>query len=143
MVLGLLALAPGVTMAQDDRELTATQEEVKFLDLGNEGVSLGDVLVFWETLKEDDEEVGNSGHECILTQLVDDKTSWFLCFAALRLDDEGQITLQGLVKFEGQTPAEVPFTVAITGGTGDFSSASGEAEIAVFGRPRTYKLKFE
>jgi hypothetical protein len=101
MVPGLLALAPGLAVAQDDRQLTATQEEVEYLDLGDEGVS----------------------------------SSWFLCFAALRLDDEGQITLQGLMKFEGQTPAEAPFTVAITGGTGDFSSASGEAEIAVLKAP--------
>jgi hypothetical protein len=48
------------------------------------------------------------------------------CLVTLRLP-EGQITLQGLIDFSAQ--AGPSFTVAVTGGTGAYRTAHGQATV--------------
>ena len=97
------------------------------LDLGDKGFGLGDQFVFTDDIYEDDELVGTDHGVCTVTR-IDDPEVTFQCVATLVLDDRGQITLQGAVTFEesDETPT---FTVAITGGTDEFSDADGEVEI--------------
>ena len=55
----------------------------------------------------------------------------------------GQITLQGLIEVQGLDDPG-PFVVAITGGTGAYRGASGEALVRdPIGPRRIYKLSFD
>ena len=66
----------------------------------------------------------------------------YQCVATLSLR-RGQITLQGLVEIQGEGDMG-PFTVAITGGTGAYRGAGGEARIRGVSPTRTvYKLFFD
>jgi len=127
----------------DKLKLVATAHQEEFLDLGAPGPSLGDELVFSEILRERGREVGTSGGVCVVTETVPPYTvAAFHCVATLSLR-RGQITLQGLVEVQGEDDPG-PFTVAITGGTGAYRGASGEAVIRdVSDRKTIYKLSFD
>jgi hypothetical protein len=122
--------------------LVATEIQSEFLDLGAPGPSLGDEFVFSETLSRRGREVGESGGVCTATQVTPpyDVTT-FHCVATLSLR-RGQITLQGLIEVQSEDDSG-PFTVAITGGTGAFRGAGGEARIRDVDEMTTiYKLRF-
>jgi hypothetical protein len=147
VALGVLASGPAATAAhghgKQTLRLVATQIQSEFLDLGTAGPSLGDQFVFSETLFRHGREVGVSGGVCTVTQVgppYDVVT--FQCVATLSLQ-RGQITLQGLLEFQGEDDPG-PFTVAITGGTGAFFGASGEATVFRASATRSiYKLRFD
>jgi hypothetical protein len=64
------------------------------------------------------------------------------CVATLKLR-RGQITLQGLIEVQGEDDPG-PFTVAITGGTGKFRGAGGQARIREISDTQSvYKLRFD
>jgi hypothetical protein len=146
VALGVLFAGSAVADANGKRErtlrLVATQIQSEFLDLGAPGISLGDEFVFSETLSRRGEEVGTSGGVCTVTEVVPPyDVVTFHCVATLSLD-RGQITLQGLIEMQGEND-QGPFIVAITGGTGDFFAAGGEAKVRVVSETRTiYKLRF-
>jgi hypothetical protein len=123
--------------------LVGTEIQSEFLDLGASGPSLGDELVFSETLSRRGHEVGESGGVCTVTQVTPPyDIITFHCVATLSLR-RGQITLQGLIEVQGEDDPG-PFTVAITGGTGAFSGAGGEARIRDVDETTTiYKLRFD
>jgi hypothetical protein len=100
---------------------TVTEEEV---DLGEQGFGPGDRFTFFEHLFREGERVGDSGGECVIVHL-EGQAATGNCVATLRLPG-GQITLQALVDFAEE---EEPFTVAVTGGTGRYRDADGEATI--------------
>ena len=104
--------------------LTAKQKQQQFLDLGPQGPSLGDQLVFSDTVYRNGREFGSDGVVCSITQVVPPYTvATYQCVATIRLRD-GQITVQGLNEFQG--PGDPgPFRLAITGGTGAYGGASG------------------
>ena len=123
--------------------LVAVQNQEEFLDLGAPGPSLGDEFVFSETLRRNGREVGESGGVCTATEVVPPyDVITFHCVATLSLR-RGQITLQGLIEVQGEDDPG-PFTVAITGGTGAFRGAGGEARIRSVSPRRTiYRLRFD
>jgi hypothetical protein len=123
--------------------LVAEEIQSEFLDLGTPGPSLGDEFVFSETLFFRGREVGTSGGVCVATEVTPPyDVITFHCVATLSTR-RGQITLQGLVEVQGEDDPG-PFTVAITGGTGKFRCASGEAVIRDVRPGRTvYKLRFD
>jgi hypothetical protein len=147
VVLGVLMTGPAVATADGKGKrvlrIVATETQFEFLDLGTPGPSLGDELVFSERLSRRGRPVGVSGVVCTATQVeppYDDLM--FHCVGTLKLR-RGQITLQGLIEVQGEDDPG-PFTVAITGGTGKYRGASGEARL----RPRgegelVYKLSFD
>jgi hypothetical protein len=123
--------------------LVATEIQSDFLDLGAPGPSLGDELIISEALSRHGNDVGESGVVCTVTQVTPpyDVTT-FHCVATLSLR-RGQITLQGLIEVQGEDDPG-PFTVAITGGTGAFRGAGGEAKIRDVSDTETvYKLRFD
>jgi hypothetical protein len=122
--------------------LVATEIQSEFLDLGAPGPSLGDEFVFSETLSRRGREVGESGGVCTATQVTPPyDVITFHCVATLSLR-RGQITLQGLIEVQSEDDSG-PFTVAITGGTGAFRGAGGEARIRDVDEMTTiYKLRF-
>jgi hypothetical protein len=108
--------------------LTATETQSQYLDLGTPGPSLGDELVFSEVLRSRGRTVGESGVICTVTEVEPPyEVFTFHCVATLSLR-RGQITLQGLIEVQGEDDPG-PFTVAITGGTGDYRGAGGEAVV--------------
>jgi Allene oxide cyclase barrel like domain len=127
----------------DVLRLVGVEQDFEFIDVGPAGESLGDYFVFSEILYRRGEEVGTSGGQCVIVAGTPPYATFTAhCVATLDLE-RGQITLQGLVEFQGEDDMS-PFTVAITGGTGKYRGAGGEARI----RPRgenelVYKLKFD
>lgn len=143
LILGSAPAAAGGKGKRDTLKLVAVTFQEEFLDLGDPGPSLGDEIVFSEVLKKRGREVGTSGGVCVVTEAVPPYTTLtFHCVATLSLR-RGQITLQGLVEFQGEDDM-TPFTVAITGGTGAYRGASGEARIIpVSDTKLIYKLSFD
>ena len=152
VTLGALVLSSGTAAAdargkgkhdRDTLRLVATELQSEFLDLGTPGPSLGDEFVFSEVLRQRGREVGTSGGVCVLTETVPPYTvATFHCVATLSLR-RGQITLQGLIEVQGEDDPG-PFTVAITGGTGAYRGAGGEAVVRDISENRTvYKLRFD
>jgi hypothetical protein len=147
-LVALVALMFGATGASASAKgrhalrVVGTTTQAQFLDLGMPGPSLGDEFVFSETLSRRGHDVGTAGGVCTATEVTPpyDVTT-FHCVATLDLE-RGQITLQGLVEFQSEGIME-PFTVAITGGTGAYFGAGGEARIRPVSDTReVYKLRF-
>ena len=133
LVVALAVLTFGPSLAAGTGEdhslvLRAHEDQSAEIDVGDKGLSLGDQLVFSDTLYRDDEEVGHDGATCTIVRLSDDnKTQTANCVGTLSLE-RGQITVQGLVTFSEDDMS--PFTIAVTGGTGAYRSVGGEMEIA-------------
>ncbi len=129
LVVGLSVFSSANAGSSNDEtiELVSKLVDSADLDLGEEGFSLGDQFVFTDDLYEDDELVGTDHGACTITR-IDEPEVTLHCVATFVLDDRGQITAQGAVTFDesDETPT---FTVAITGGTDEFSDATGEVEI--------------
>jgi hypothetical protein len=122
-------------------KIVATETQSEFLDLGTPGPSLGDELIISETLFRKGREVGTSGVVCTVTQaMAPYDVLTFQCLATLSLKG-GQVTLHGLIEVQGEDDPG-PFRVAITGGTGKFRGAGGEATVRDVGDRTIYKLFF-
>jgi hypothetical protein len=150
VALGMLAPGSAVASAKGGKKtlkIRATEKQSEFLDLGTPGPSLGDELVLSERLFIRGRDVGESGVVCVVTQAVPPyDVLTFHCVATLSLLKKGQITLQGLIEIQGEGD-QTPFLVAITGGTGKFRGAGGEATVREVsaGPPArsVYKLRFK
>jgi hypothetical protein len=150
-IVALGVLGPGSAVASANGggktlRIKATEKQSEFLDLGTPGPSLGDELVFSERLFIRGRQVGESGVVCTVTQAVPPyDVLTFHCVGTLSLR-KGQITLQGLIEVQGPDDPG-PFLVAITGGTGKFRGAGGEAVVRRVspGPPArsVYKLRFD
>jgi hypothetical protein len=119
------AIGPAFGSSGDDDEqrtirVVSVLQEEEFLDLGAEGESLGDQLVFSSKLLKDGDVVG---HDAVVCTLVSVERQEGQCVATTWFDD-GQITLQGLINFTEDPPA-----VPITGGSGKYEGAEGELHI--------------
>jgi allene oxide cyclase-like protein len=147
IALGVLVLSTGVANAHSGGKgklrIVATEIQSQFVDIGDPGISLGDELVFSERLFRHGREVGMSGAVCTVVSggpTYDIVTNH--CVGTLSLRN-GQITLQGLIEVQGEDDPG-PFTVAITGGTGDYRGAGGEAVVRqVTPTKAIYKLRFD
>jgi hypothetical protein len=148
VVLGMLVSAVPIAHASGQRDKTdtlrivAVEIQSEFLDLGTPGPSLGDELVFSETLFKNKREVGTSGVVCTVVQAIPPyDVLTFHCVGTLSLRG-GQITLQGLIEVQGEDDPG-PFVVAITGGTGKYRGAGGEAKVRDVGEVTIYKLRLD
>jgi hypothetical protein len=122
LVLGMGVVSPALgSSGDDDKERTIrvrfTTTEEAFVDVGDEGESLGDQFVFSGTLEKGGDEVGSSGVVCTTVSVERGEaqcvaTAWF---------HDGQITAQVLVNV-----AEEPSAIPITGGSGKYEGAEGE-----------------
>lgn len=106
-----------------------------FIDLGQPGPSAGDRVVFDNPLfdRSNKYAVGSSRGECVQ---VGTAATIYHCLAVFTLP-AGQITTQGIADFAGP-----PAPVAVTGGTGQYQSAHGQA-IFTQTSPTTDKLDIE
>ena len=99
--------------------------------------------MFSEVLRERGREAGTGGGVCTATEVIPPYTIvTFHCVATLALR-RGQIALQGLVERQGPGDSS-PYSVAITGGTGAYRGAGGEAVIRHRSATVTvYKLRLD
>lgn len=126
LILGNFTLTSANASDDDDviRLLSKTVVD-EYMDLGATGESVGDQLVFSDDLYMDGDLVGTLDGTCTFTRVVVNVSAMVNCTVTLTLPD-GQITLQGAIRFEETTDR---FTVAITGGTGDYNEAQGEVKV--------------
>jgi len=113
---------PATTSAGGNETLVviehATTDTV--IDLGEAGDSIGDLLAFGNTVYDEgnETEVGTSQGSCVRTVPGE---AWECMFTVIL--DEGQLTVEG--PFYDAAPSEL----AITGGTGAYSTARGQMRL--------------
>ena len=131
LVIAATALASATGRDSDGRKVEVINLDTRSnqgadLDLGDEGLSVGDRFAFSEKAFRDGRYAGKLGGECVIVIAdKDDESATTDCVVTLALRD-GQITTQGLVEFAEETE---PFTIAVTGGTGDYRTARGEVQV--------------
>lgn len=122
---------------------TAAQQEIVVIehattdatvDLGEEGDSVGDTLVFSNEVydSEDANVVGSDQGSCVRTK----KGEAWECTFTVSLSDGG-IVVQGALYDDGRDS-----TLAITGGTGNYSGATGEMELKARDGGEKYEFTF-
>lgn len=115
---------------QGDEELvfiTRTVEEVA-IDVNGAGETPGDYVVFRDNVFDEGREdlVGRLNVQCFLHFPFRPLRVTLYCEGSLTLVEEGQLTFQGVAVFTQET---TEFTLAITGGTGEFETAGGEVHV--------------
>jgi hypothetical protein len=147
LLLAFGSLTPGSTSAEPPAvgrdgkhhrviQLTGVSVIAETIDLGNPGLSVGDIIVISDDLFQDEEKVGVHGGTCTVVRVG---ALLFHCVVTFTLPD-GQITAQGLV-----TPDLAEEQVAVTGGTGAYTTAQGELTVLEEGEGQsryTFELLF-
>jgi hypothetical protein len=144
VALGFLAGSLSLTSASahDDRDrdrdrhrghysltLTAKTVQAQEVDSAPAGPSVGDYYAFHDDVYQGrkaykgKKRVGTLDGVCHVTYLVDEETGTSQCAVTLSLH-RGSLTAQGIVEFD-----EDSAKVAITGGTGRYVGAGGEAHV--------------
>ena len=99
-----------------------------FLDLGEQGPTVGDETLFNDILKRNGKRAGKQAGFCKLTAITAEGFD-VECMQTISLP-AGQITAQGLTT---NAPVKV---IAVTGGTGSFVGAEGIVRLVEFGNGR-------
>jgi len=128
LVAASTASIPATAQAARAIRLDATTVQRNLLDLGEPGFTLGDQIAFSDDLRDGaGDAAGIDGGNCTLVRITDAATQSGTahCRVTYALK-RGQITTQGLGELTGGG-FEGTQTVAITGGTGRYRKARGEA----------------
>ena len=104
-------------------KLTTERRQETQVDVGEKGFGPGDQIVLSDVLFRDGKRVGTAGVTCTVIFISSDQqTVQLQCVGTLSLPN-GQITLQGLPTISES------FFLAITGGTGAYRTAHGQAKV--------------
>jgi hypothetical protein len=147
LILGLMALAflvgsvslTAASANDDDHDddgthhFTAVSNQFKEFDTGKKGPSIGDYFVFSDRVFKDSKKVGSLDGVCALTHVR--KASFHEHCNVTMVLPEGQLTVQGVIVFDKHFADK--FTIAVTGGTGDYAGAEGEAHVEFLSETRT------
>jgi hypothetical protein len=131
--LGVASAAPPSARSSDDGSsevihLRATNPHNTDLDLGEQGPSAGDQQIGVDDLYQNGKRVGQAGIDAQILLLTDDSlTAQLLVTLSL---PKGDITLHGTFT-ENLAAGPKPFVLAITGGTGAYRTARGQAKVAL------------
>ena len=109
--------------------LTAQTVQDAFVDIGSPGPTLGDQIISSDTVFRHGEAVGTDGVICTIVKATPDALTcnWAMTLAL----PGGQLTMQGIADGPTGPPTEpLSFELAITGGTGQYRSAEGVAQIS-------------
>jgi hypothetical protein len=126
LLVSSLALTSATASDRDSFRVTAVSQSLVELDLGATGESVGDQIVFSDDVYYKGKRlVGSLDGSCTTTRVT---TTAFHqhCLVTMTLK-RGQITAQGTILFDEDFDDE--FTLAITGGTGKYDEAAGEAHV--------------
>ena len=140
LTIGVVSLVPAAIGAKKHGKkveilnLTTLSDQEADLDLGASGPSVGDRFVFSENIFRGNKQIGTDGGECVFVRLEpnpvpqgqEPTSATVNCAASVQLP-KGQLTVQGLITFSEQSGDR--FTLAITGGTGAYRTAHGEATV--------------
>lgn len=108
-------------------ELTAVSKQFKEIDVGREGISIGDYIVFSDNLFQDEQKVGRLDGTCTFTRVhLKAGTVSQQCLVTATLPD-GTVGTQGVIHVAGEDVSG--FTTGITGGTGAYAGADGEVHV--------------
>ena len=121
----IVAVAPVATADQTLRLTTVkVADQSTELDLGAPGFSTGDTEIFVDEVQRRGEAVGSGAGSCTLA-LVSETRLVGLCATTILLP-EGTLTTQGALD---ENPQQGPegYRWAVTGGTGRYAGAAGEA----------------
>jgi allene oxide cyclase-like protein len=117
--------------------LLSTNARNTDLDLGEKGLSAGDKQVGIDDLYQNGKRVGRDG---IDAQILYATTRTITLQLAVTLSlPKGDITLRGLVT-EHLAAGPKPFVLALTGGTGAYRTARGQARLAIV--PNTNDVRY-
>jgi hypothetical protein len=114
--------------------LTTRTDQFAFVDQGAPGPTVGDQLVFSDLVYRNGTQVGTSVSTCVMAN-VTATTATCAQLVTFVLPD-GQLVLQGSAVGPNRPPRpgeEFPFTLAVTGGTGAYRTARGDATGADLG----------
>ncbi|QRY42623.1 hypothetical protein JVX93_18690 [Mycolicibacterium boenickei] len=144
--MGLVVAGVGLRLFIDPQNSRATTEPVTLTlevkndqvakhDFGKPGMDVGDMDIFSDILSVDGKQVGYDGGACFFTNVTPDKPMTY-CELTMHLEN-GQIFARSL------TPHTLaPFTMAITGGTGEYARSKGELTVSGVATPdEKYELK--
>jgi hypothetical protein len=137
VVVAAVALIPAVSPASANgghktKRIVLYGQTVQdnFLDLGAEGLTLGDRDVFSDDLSETrgGDVIGYDAGECTAVRIDEEfYEATFQCLVTASLP-RGQITVQGLVTFTNGEP-DSPALLAVTGGTRRYRNATGQVRV--------------
>ena len=128
LVLGLAAFTSASahnTAAQSLRFVAKTTQFTN-IDLPPAGFGQGDEVVFHDQLLRGGNTIGHDGGACQATLVAKGQVPQFQCLVTFVFKG-GQVTVQGLLNIAN--PASFRGTFAVTGGTGIYQEASGQATI--------------
>ena len=128
-VLTSASVAFGGDGAHHPITLSGTTVQRNIVDTGEPGFTLGDTVAFTNDLRAGGKPAGSDGGVCTLVRIADadEQSGTAQCQLTYSLDG-GQITAQGLFELGGGG-FENTQHAAITGGTGRFRGAGGEAQL--------------
>jgi hypothetical protein len=122
-------------------EITSTVAQESETDIAPVGeFNVGDGFTFSDDLWKHGKLIGDDGGSCVVVR-IDGTVAVVQCVATFRLPG-GQISAQGLITFDEAQTEEAPFTVAITGGTGEYRTAHGEVTVGPGADENTDELTF-
>jgi hypothetical protein len=140
LTLGVVSFASAADNKKDGRKkvtinLTSRSVQEADLDLGATGFTVGDRFVFSDDVFRNGRNVGLLGGECSAVRILpqplppdqEPQSTVVNCVVTLDLG-KGQVTGQGLLTFSQETEGK-PFRFAVTGGTGPYRTAHGEARV--------------
>ena len=106
--------------------LLTVANQFEAIDVGKKGESIGDYIVFSDDVYYRGKKAGYLDGTCTTTRIVGTafRTQ---CLVTVSLP-HGSLTSQGVLAAESEEDAS-GFTIAITGGTGRYSDAGGEAHV--------------
>ena len=113
---GSVGPAAGTGASHHTVRVVSHNTEEDFVDIGKQGLSLGDEFIFTSRLTRHGHKVGHTGVVCTITSVKRQESQ---CVGSAKLG-RGEITIQGLMADSPQV-----FSFAITGGTGAFEGAEG------------------
>ena len=111
----------------DQFQVTLRSDGDHYEDQGRKGPSMGDYFVFREKVFHRGNRVGRDNGRCDVTRAGPGRFALH-CTVTVSLRGRGQIAMQGLLAFRRGQPGN-SLNLAITGGTGIYSHASGTAAL--------------
>ena len=125
LLLSSSTLTSATASGDDSFRVTDVSNQFEAVDVGDKGESLGDQIVVSDDVYKGEDLVGSLDGFCTTTR-IEAAAFHQECVVTLTLP-RGQLTAQGVIRFDADF--EDAFDIALTGGTGSYDDAAGEARV--------------